>query len=290
MGNMIFAVDKLPHKTGGFLRRNNAGPGRFPEAMEVRATHAHEKRAFLALAAALALAGCTQAGRQAPDPFSATGELIALSGGRSGARNACFTCHGLDGGGNGAGAPRIAGLGLGYLDRQLEGYASGRRRHPEMEFIARRLSASDRQQVAAYYAAMPSTAPGGGRPHAPQPLYVRGDAGRGLAPCAACHGEDGAGVGFGNPPLAGQPAAYLEAQLRAWRFGKRRNDPGNMMLAISKQMTEEEIRSVSAYAAALPGASPRREYPEASRAARRVDSRNGASARPLRGGERARSR
>ena len=53
------------------------------------------------------------------DPFDDTGELIALSGGDAGAASACHTCHGLEGEGDGALAPRIAGLDPGYIVRQF---------------------------------------------------------------------------------------------------------------------------------------------------------------------------
>src|SRR3546814_7902001 len=99
-----------------------------------------------------------------------------LSVGDAGAAYACFTCHGLDGRGDGAGAPRLAGLGLGYLNRQLEDYATGRRRHPEMELIAKRLSPDHRQAVSAHYASL-SYAPQGTTTRTPAPrLYVDGDA------------------------------------------------------------------------------------------------------------------
>ena len=217
-----------------------------------------------AAAAAMIAGGCNAPGRAAPDLFTESGELVALSGGAAGARNACFTCHGLDGAGNGAGAPRLAGLDIGYLQRQLEGYESGLRQHPEMEFIARQLEPDERRAVAAYYAAMPPRGSAEARPRHPSPLYALGDPDRGLPACAACHGRRGQGVGRGNPALAGQPAAYLEAQLHAWRLGKRRNDPGNLMLVISRRLTPDEIRSVSAHAAAFPVASPRPESPAAS--------------------------
>lgn len=237
---------------------------------------------WFTLVGSIGLASCSQLNGQSPDPFSRTGELIALSGGGSGATNACFTCHGLDGGGNGAGAPRLAGLGVGYIDRQLEAYANGRRQHAQMEYIARRLSYPERHAVAAYYAGMqprfraPASAPPASR------LYVYGDPSRDLAPCASCHGLDGRGAGEGNPPLAGQPAAYLAGQLHAWRDSKRRSDPGNFMLEISRRLTEEEIRSVSAYAAALPAASRHPELPEAFPEERRDDPRSDASGPPPR--------
>lgn len=240
-------------------------------------------RFTLPLAAAL-LAACDvdQPGR---DRFTETGQLVALSGGDSGAANACFTCHGLDGRGNGAGAPRLAGLDVGYLGRQLDDYASGRRQHPQMQVIAKRLSARDRQAVAAYYAAMPFV-PSGPAAATPAPaLYVHGDPRRGLASCASCHGMAGEGIGPGNPPLGGQPAAYLAAQLHKWRRSERRGDPDNIMLIISRRLTPAEIRSLAAYASALPGASPHRGSPAASLAGRHADSRNDASAPPRHGAE-----
>lgn len=248
-------------------------------------TRKRSDRAAAGLVAAISAlaAGCSDASGAAPDPFAATGELIALSGGASGAANACFTCHGLDGAGNGAGAPRLAGLGFGYLNRQMDDYAAGRRQHAEMEYIARRLSAQDRQRVAAFHAAMPApdvAAPAG--PIPPSPLYRSGDPARALASCASCHGARGEGVGPGNPPLAGQPAAYLEAQLHAWRLGERRGDAENVMQRISRRLTPEDIRSVAAHAAALPGAAPRPVSPGASPAERRADPRNDASAPPPR--------
>ncbi len=62
-----------------------------------------------------------------------------------------------------------------------------------------------------------------------------------LNSCAVCHGAAGEGVGAGNPPLGGQPAGYIADQLRQWQLSQRRNDPGNLMLAISRQLTPAEV-------------------------------------------------
>ena len=234
--------------------------------------------------AAVLLAGCSATEPTSTERFTDTGHVIALSGGDAGAANACFTCHGLDGRGNGAGAPRLAGLDFGYLDRQLEAYADGRRSHPEMETIARRLSPTDRQLVSAYYATMPyvPASPRQSPPAAPA-LYVTGDPDRGLPSCADCHGLAGQGIGPANPPLGGQPAAYLAEQMQQWRHSKRRNDPGNIMLQISQRLTLLEIEALALYAAALPGGPPHPESPAAFRAARRDGPRNDASEPPPRG-------
>ncbi len=245
-------------------------------------------RHHLGLAACLlALGGCGTVDPAGADQFTATGRLIALSGGDAGANNACITCHGLSGEGNGAGAPRLAGIDQGYLAAQMRAYADGRREHPEMRFIAGQLSLAQQQAVSAYYAALPfrvEPARSSYRESAAM-LYHRGDPARGLAPCASCHGANGEGVGPGNPPLAGQPAAYVAEQIAQWRKSARRNDPGNIMLAISRRLYPGEASALGAYASTLPGDPPRRESPAASLAGHRDGPRNDASAPPQYGAE-----
>lgn len=227
------------------------------------------------------LAGCGDV--PSPDRFATTGELVALSGADAGADSACFTCHGLDGEGNGAGTPRLAGLYGGYLYRQLHDYADGRRKHPRMTSIAKQLTQDQRIAVADYYAAMVPNPGSPTRPPPPPPkLYFYGDADRGLLPCAVCHGVHGRGAILAVPPLAGQPAAYLAQQLESWRKGERRNDPGNVMLQISRKLTEPEISALAAYASALPAVPEGRERAAASPPPRRYDPRNDASAPPRR--------
>lgn len=231
-------------------------------------------RAAVSLLLLLCLTAC-----DAPpyaDPFRATGETIAMSGGDGGAAAACLTCHGLGGEGDGAASPRLAGLDAGYLHRQLDDYANGRREHRDMRTIALRLSNADRAKVAAYYSALPPTAIASIRvDERGEHLYRHGDPARALAPCASCHGANGEGDAA-NPPLAGQPAAYLDAQFAAWRTAKRNNDPLGEMRAISRRLSAAEARAVSVYASGLRAV--RLPDREASRAARRGDPRNDASA------------
>jgi cytochrome c553 len=217
------------------------------------------------------------------DRFAATGELVALSGAGAGAENACLACHGLAGEGDGAYAPRLAGIDAGYLERQLIAYADGRRSHPQMSYIAGKLDARERRAVAAHYAGltMPAAAPRSAEDALAAALYHRGDPARGLAPCAACHGEQGQGIGPANPPLAGQPQGYLAAQVELWRQAKRRSDPGDVMLRISQQLSPEESAALAAYAGGRRAGRPSPESPEASPAARRGDPRSDASGPPL---------
>lgn len=209
---------------------------------------------FVALCAACAACGGPVQGRASP-----SGELIAFGGGPGGPLDACFTCHGFNGegldaseqiGNGSAAAPRLAGLDAGYLAKQLFDYAKGRRADSTMAPIARRLTDRDMRAVAAYYAEMEGPAP---PDHAPPALYVSGDPARGLRACSDCHARDALGLPPNNPALAGQPAAYTREQLRRWRAGVRRNDPGGVMAAASRALTDEEAEALARY---LAGESP----------------------------------
>jgi cytochrome c553 len=76
--------------------------------------------------------------------------------------------------------------------------------------------------------------------------------------CAACHGANGVSVSDTIPNLAGQRAAYLENQLKAFRDGARKApnaaSPIATMAAIAAQLSPEEMVNVAAYYAAQPGA------------------------------------
>jgi cytochrome c553 len=179
------------------------------------------------------------------EPSPVTGEAIAFGAGPSGAHNACFTCHGLEGEGANA-VPRVAGLDAGYLTKQLFDYASGDRSDAVMGPIARAMDDRDMRAVSAYYAALaPASAAPGDAPN----VFAHGDASRNIRACADCHGERGEGRGAGNPAIAGQPATYTIEQLRRWKHGERRNDPGNVMSRIARSLTDAEVEAIAYYLA-----------------------------------------
>ena len=214
------------------------------------------------LVAATTLVACAPGVEDYEDPFVQTGEVIALSGGDAGAAGACFTCHGMDGQGDGAATPRIAGLDEGYILKQLNDYGADLRPHDQMSPIARRLSDADRARVARYYARMtpraaaPAVPPGAALIAEGRALYHQGLPDQNVAACSTCHGADGQGLGAGNPPLTGQSPAYLAAQLELWRSAKRHNDPRDVMGAVSRPLSDDQIAAVSSYAASLPHPSP----------------------------------
>jgi cytochrome c553 len=231
-------------------------------------------------AAAATLAAACTGTEPMQDRFEESGEIIALSGGDAGARGACVTCHGLKGEGDGDLVPRLAGLDRGYFARQMDLFALGQRRHPQMSWIAGRMDWSARQKLAMHYAGLPVPARAAVEPAADDcaaaVLYFGGEPQRGIEPCAACHGVGGEGVGHGYPALAGQPAPYLAAQLRAWRSGERYGDPLDVMTHVSRLLAEPELERLADYSSALPGASANPGLPAACLRERRPDPRSGA--------------
>ena len=85
---------------------------------------------------------------------------------------------------------------------------------------------------------------------------VAADVGAGKAKaeavCSACHGINGVSVADAIPNLAGQKAAYLEAQLKALKDGSRKHP---VMGAIAAQLSADDMGNVAAYFSSLPGAS-----------------------------------
>ena len=95
------------------------------------------------------------------------------------------------------------------------------------------------------------------------PVTLAADIGAGKAKveavCAACHGANGVSVSDTIPNLAGQRAAYIEAQLKAFKEGARKapvpTNPIATMTAIATQLSPAEMADVAAFFASLPGAS-----------------------------------
>ena len=181
------------------------------------------------------------------------GQKVFTQGGAQPAAMACVSCHGADGMGlAAAGFPRLAGLPAGYLSKQLEDFRSGSRISPVMQPLAKALAEDEIRAVIQTLAAMPAPAtPAISRSATPNGLgerqALRGAWDRQVPECVTCHGPGGVGVGQTFPPLAGQSAAYLTAQLNAWRDGTRRNDPDDLMGHIAKSLSAEEVTAVADY-------------------------------------------
>lgn len=189
----------------------------------------------------------------------ATLEQVASGNEQNGAFVAlnCGACHGEQGVSPSNLIPILAGMDAAVIYKQLDDYRSGKRLWGVMSAIATTLTSQASADVAAYFASLPGGLPpvaGEGSPHSGRSLRQRdptlrlvfvGDPGRGIPPCAACHGPGGQKVGA--PALQGQHAAYIERQLAAFAQGGRQNDINVQMRTIAMQLTQDEMHALAGY-------------------------------------------
>ena len=181
---------------------------------------------------------------------------------------ACATCHGERGEADEARmTPAIAVLPAWYTAAQLRAYRNGWRGAESDDFTSRKMSlfadalASDQalQAVAEYAAGLGDT------PRGPEPSAVTQTS---LAPpdavtlahfagCASCHGKNGEGIEeLGGPPIAGQPAWYLNRQMDAFSRGTRGSHPddrfGGQMRVAPTPSDPDEFAALIRYIVSLP--------------------------------------
>lgn len=185
-------------------------------------------------------------------PDAKRGAEIAAQGTPNGAP-ACVSCHDVNGNPDGSGTfPRLFGLPAAYIAKQIGDYKNKTRVNGIMAPVADKLSAQDIADVAAYYAVAKQPFPKTDRPdraalEAGQILAVHGNEAKKVPACNNCHGPGGAGEPPALPPLAGQFAPYIVAQLQAWQRGERKNDNGAQMSAWVRNLDDADIRGVAAY-------------------------------------------
>ncbi len=80
-------------------------------------------------------------------------------------------------------------------------------------------------------------------------VYVHADAASDAgknkaATCGACHGMDGNSTNPQFPKLAGQNASYIEAQLTAFKSGKRQNP---IMAGQAAGLSDQDMQALAAY-------------------------------------------
>jgi len=164
----------------------------------------------------------------------------------------CAACHGADGNSTVATNPKLAQQHPEYLIKQLQDFKSGKRTNPIMQGFASQLSDADMKNIA-YWAASQKAKPGFAKDKAlvamGERIYRGGIADRQIAACAGCHSPNGAGIPSQYPRLSGQQEEYVQAQLKAFRDGTRKNSP--QMADITAKMTDKEISAVADYIAGL---------------------------------------
>ncbi len=151
----------------------------------------------------------------------------------------CRQCHG----GNGISAselyPSLAGQPAGYIAAQLDAFASGRRKAPHMEPLARDLSPVERNLIDGYYAGLAAPAP-------QSTGAANSRASAQLDSCRACHGKQlrGASSPMIAPRLAGQARGYLIRQLDAFKTGARA-DPTGTMAAVARGLDPDQVHAIA---------------------------------------------
>jgi cytochrome c553 len=164
----------------------------------------------------------------------------------------CATCHELDGNARQERLPRLAGQPVDHLVKQLQDFRDGRR-VSAMQATAELLSDEEIAEAARHFSGQRPGPPAAGSPPSErrlaERLFRRGDRKRGLQACGSCHGAQGEGEGA-RPRLAGQHAAYVEAQLLRFRQGERANDDG-VMQAVVAAISEPEIQALARYVETL---------------------------------------
>lgn len=163
---------------------------------------------------------------------------------------ACGACHGADGNASIAVNPKLAGQNASYIVAQLKHFKSGERENPIMQGMSAGLSDQDMADIAVFYSKQ--TVKVGA---ASETLWARGqDIYRGGIPevgvpaCTGCHGPQGEGnPGAQFPALSGQNAEYTEAQLFAYRKEARINPKAQVMIGVSRGLSDKDIKAVADY-------------------------------------------
>jgi cytochrome c553 len=152
--------------------------------------------------------------------------------------------------------PKIAGQGARYIVSALTAYRKGDRKHPTMRSIAGTLNDQDMADLGAFY----ETLGKGQADAAPAQVLIQpsADVAKVLAQanCASCHGANfNAPIDPTYPKIAGQHADYLYAALKAYQTDKNPHVGRNnaIMMGMARPFTHPELKSLSAYFAALPG-------------------------------------
>lgn len=168
----------------------------------------------------------------------------------------CVACHGADGNSPASAFPKIAGQVSGYIASQLKAFQNTEdlsRNNAVMMGMVGQLSEQDMLDLDAYYSNQEAT--GGSIDEsqeeaalAGEQIYRAGVAEFAITACMACHGPDGKGVAPSFPRLAGQHAAYIEAQLLAFKMGDRTN---SIMNSIAFPLSAKQISQLALYISSL---------------------------------------
>jgi len=168
----------------------------------------------------------------------------------------CIGCHARDGNSTNPLYPKLAGQGEKYLAKQLTDFKSGKRKEEHMSSMVEAISKEDIPNIAAYFSQQKRSASpitkNSNDTSVGKAIFMNGIENRNISACNGCHGEKAEGnPAIKFPALAGQHAEYITKSLMAFRSGQRQNDTGKIMRNIAENLSDEEIKSLASYLAAL---------------------------------------
>ena len=206
------------------------------------------------LALALALAGLV-AGCATPERSRALNNPSVSA--PTMAQQVCSNCHGLDGNSVSPNFPRLAAQQPAYTIEQLTGFRTHHRSDPAgfeyMWGLSRHLTDAQIKGLAEYFAAQ-APAPNPSRDTAlsqrGREVFEHGVPGKGIPPCASCHGDRGQG-NASFPRLAGQHADYVVKQLLVFQRTDERPE-GAVMKTVAHLLTRDNMQAVAEYVQGIP--------------------------------------
>jgi cytochrome c553 len=165
----------------------------------------------------------------------------------------CGGCHNPDGNSIIPENPKLSGMHVKYLARQLEDFKSGDRASPIMSTIIPMVDEKEFKALAKYFSEqkrLPGTSDKADLVEKGKQIYEEGVMATAAPACGGCHGADGAGNDK-FPRLNGQNPPYVVQQLQNFKNGVRTNDPKAVMRAVAKRLTDEEMNAVAEYIVTL---------------------------------------
>ena len=155
----------------------------------------------------------------------------------------CAACHGPDGNSTNPQVPSIAGQPKLFLENQLILFREELRRSDQMAPVVKGLKDPEIIKLAEHFSKLPPK----GMESAPRDAKLA-QQGAELAKklrCGICHLSDYSGQNQ-IPRLAGQREAYLEAEMRAYRDGKRTGGD-TIMAATLYGVSDADIKALAHY-------------------------------------------
>jgi cytochrome c553 len=166
----------------------------------------------------------------------------------------CAACHGADGNSTNPQVPSIAGQPKLFLENQLILFREELRRSEQMLPVVKGLKDAEIVKLAEHFSRLPAKSMESG-PADPKLLKTGVERSKALR-CGICHLSDYSGQKQ-MPRLAGQREAYLEAEMRAYRDGKR-SGGDTIMAATLYGVSDADIKALAHYLSRSSARSPGR--------------------------------